>query len=866
MSPEPQKAKLQIKAEPENCVVVNMPIVRNFSTGGGHGPEQTLIEGDEKLVTTKWQGYPPDKCKLIGTSHPAMPQVMLPRLTGKAQYATRVTFPNMLYCKMLGSPHSRAVVKSIDTSKAEKMPGVAYVLTSQNGPKPYPIPTVLDFQGEVVAIIAAETEDQAEDAIEALQVEYDVLPFSSSLQQAMAPNPPDLSSSGRGNVVKSAYHWGDVEKGFAQADVVKEFQYLYQGSIPIPIQPIGSVAKWDGDKLTLWGMGQAIAPLRVALAKGLGVPVENVRYINKWNGGTFGGAMPAAPKFYPWVAHIAKQTNRPVKITLNKGEELAHLAVKPQTFCKFKVGATKDGKILACRREFHVNTGSNPGGGIGGEGGGGRSELYLHVVPNWEEVGFMYRTNTMRTGPSRSNYQQEFKWAWEQMMDEMAESVGMDPMKFRLLNLQKPGTKIAIGQGGPTIVPMPETENGFLTYDCYGVTEVLEEGAKVIGWDKRNPVPGGNPGRFKTGFGLAMSQHHAGRVGYHEGEPHFNWVLTRSGDGGGGGGAAGLSYGGGGATKTPADIAAAPFAPSVYTGELEADDEGHIVIHYGQPDSGTNHGTAMSMQVSEILGYTTLDHVRLIWGDSDDTPPSPGWNSGLTTQLQGGALCNAADKLRKELLKRASDTLKVDVAKLEVKDGVISATGDSKKSITFAALAKANKGSIHMICRCTHPAAIGRALNRGIGACFAQVEVDTWTGDYRYVKAAYCHDAGHVNNPLLANGDMHGSLIQSTSLATDAIPWDREFPGSRHYAVGYLSYRLPTIMEPPDTTNVFINSWEPRWFFGSKGFAETAIGAPPGALANAIYNACGVRIREHPITKDGIMAGLKANGKGQVIA
>jgi CO/xanthine dehydrogenase Mo-binding subunit len=304
----------------------------------------------------------------------------------------------------------------------------------------------------------------------------------------------------------------------------------------------------------------------------------------------------------------------------------------------------------------------------------------------------------------------------------------------------------------------------------------------------------------------------------------------------------------------------------VWTGELELDEEGHIILHYGQPDSGTNHGTSMSMQVSEILGYTTLDHVRLVWGDSDDTPASPGWNSGLTTQLQGGSLCNAADKLRKELLKRASETLKVDVAKLDVRDGVISATDGSKKSITFAALAKANKGSIHMIGRCTHPAAIGRALNRGIGACFAQVEVDTWTGDYRYVKAAYCHDAGHVNNPLLANGDMHGSLIQSTSLATDAIPWDREFPGSRHYSVGYLSYRLPTIMEPPDTTNVFINSWEPRWFFGSKGFAETAIGAPPGALANAIYNACGVRIREHPITKEGIMAGLKANGKGQVIA
>ena len=201
-------------------------------------------------------------------------------------------------------------------------------------------------------------------------------------------------------------------------------------------------------------------------------------------------------------------------------------------------------------------------------------------------------------------------------MDEMAEACQMDPMKFRLLNLQKPGTKIAIGQGGPTIVPMPETENGFLTYDAMPSLRVLEEGSKVIGWDKRNPVPGGNPGRFKRGLGLAMSQHHAGRVGYQEGEGGYDWIVSR------------LNASGGGQVEG-----------NVFTGVIiELDDEGHIILHYGQPDSGTNHGTSMSMQVSEILGYTNLDHIRLIWGDTDSSPESPGWNSGLTTQLQGGAL------------------------------------------------------------------------------------------------------------------------------------------------------------------------------------------------------------------------------------
>ena len=141
----------------------------------------------------------------------------------------------------------------------------------------------------------------------------------------------------------------------------------------------------------------------------------------------------------------------------------------------------------------------------------------------------------------------------------------------------------------------------------------------------------------------------------------------------------------------------------VYSAFVEIDPEGHAVLHYAQPDSGTNHGTSMSIQIGEILGFTSLDHMRVIWGDSDLAPSAPGWNSGLTTQLQGGALCNAADKMRKELLQRAADTLKVDVTKLQVRDGVISSTDDAKKKITFVELVKANNGPIRMEGKCTHP-------------------------------------------------------------------------------------------------------------------------------------------------------------------
>src|SRR5207245_6235239 len=355
----PQKPKEKLEPKPELCVIVNQPMVRNYSTGGGHGPEDTLVEGDQKIVTKKWQGYPPQNLSLIGKPHPALPEAAPPWFTGKAQYATRVLLPNMIFAKPLTNPHPRARVKTLDSSKAEKMTGVVYIMTPQNAPKTYPLPAELFFQGEIVAIVAAETEDLAEDALAAIKVEYEVLPFAANLAQAMAPNPPDLSSKERGNIAQTLYQWGDVDKAFAQADIVKEFTYSYAGAIPFPLQPLGGIAKWDGDKLTVWGMGQGVHQQRANVAKRLGIPVENVRYINKWNGGTFGGALSAGDKLFPWIAPIAKMSGRPTKLILQKDQELAQLNVKPANLTKFKVGATKNGKIIACQREVHDNTGAN---------------------------------------------------------------------------------------------------------------------------------------------------------------------------------------------------------------------------------------------------------------------------------------------------------------------------------------------------------------------------------------------------------------------------------------------------------------------------------------------------------------------------
>jgi CO/xanthine dehydrogenase Mo-binding subunit len=261
-----------------------------------------------------------------------------------------------------------------------------------------------------------------------------------------------------------------------------------------------------------------------------------------------------------------------------------------------------------------------------------------------------------------------------------------------------------------------------------------------------------------------------------------------------------------------------------------------------------------------MLGFTTRDRIRVIWGDTDIAPSSDEWFGGRTITMQGAAICSAADKLRRELLDRAAKILQVDAAKLQIRDGVISSSDDPAKKTTFAVLVKANRGVIRQTGRGVSGGPRGGS-NKGVGTCFAEVEVDTWTGNWRFIRALYAHDTGLVINPLVAEADMVGSLVESTQVTTDAIPWDREFPGTRHYSVGYLSYRLPTIMDVPRQTQLYIDSLEPRWFYGVKSFSETSIGAVPGAIANAIYNACGVRIREHPLTREKIMAGLREKAR-----
>jgi carbon-monoxide dehydrogenase large subunit len=293
---------------------------------------------------------------------------------------------------------------------------------------------------------------------------------------------------------------------------------------------------------------------------------------------------------------------------------------------------------------------------------------------------------------------------------------------------------------------------------------------------------------------------------------------------------------------------------TIYSADVEMDVSGQVILRSALPDSGTNHDTGMATVIGEMLGVSAIDDIKLLWGDSDVAPPSDQWYGALTVTVQGGAALVAAKKLRTELLARAAKKFGVEAATLALKDGVIRSTVNPQISVAAKNLLDGKNLRMHGEAKLTGH---GRALVKGIGACFVEVEVDTWTGGFRVVRVVYSHDTGKLINPSIAISDMEGSFMQSFQIATNAIPYDKEFPGQMHNSLAFLSFPIPTIMEFPDEiTQVFVESLEPRWFYGYKGFSETSIGSVPGAIGNAIYNATGVRV-SHPVTAERVLMGLK---------
>ncbi len=417
------------------------------------------------------------------------------RVSGSAIYPSDLSLPGMLYGAILRCPHPHARVKNVDTGAAEKMPGVRAVISGASPEADRWWPYTKDvkaklfdphcrFEGETVAAVAAETPYQAWDAVRAIEVHYEVLPFLVDERDALKPGAPSVQDDG--NIVKTdKYERGDVEKGLREAHVVLEQTYRTECEIHTPTELHGCVAKWDGDSLTIWESTQGVYAVQARVAEVLRLPLSRVRVVGHYMGGGFGSKL-QADKSTVIAALLARKTAQPVKLFLTREETYLAVGNRPPSNMKLKAGVRKDGTLTALSFSATGASGAYPAGGT--------SLLDwlvkdLYACPNVRTETTDLYINAGPARPFRAPGHPQCSWALEQMMDALADAIKMDPVELRLKNISLSS----------------QAREGNPPYTTTGLRECLEKGAEAFGWKeaRRKIAESGARGHIRRGVGMA---------------------------------------------------------------------------------------------------------------------------------------------------------------------------------------------------------------------------------------------------------------------------------------------------------------------------------------------------------------------------
>lgn len=722
------------------------------------------------------------------------------RVTGRAVYTFDVQLPGMLYGKILRSPHPHAKIKNINTRRAEKLPGVRAVLSYQNTPKisfrrqTFIFDEIVRYVGDEVACVIADDEEIAQDALELIEVEYEVLPFVLDPEEALQPNAPKLYPDG--NLLggqPEVYQRGDLAQGFAQADVVLERTFRTQCALHNCMEPHGSVALWEGDALTVWDSTQHIFGVREGLARLLGLPLHKVRVIKKYMGGGFGSKNNLG-KYTVIAALGAKLTGRPVKIMLDRHEENLAAGNRPASVQHLKIGAKRDGTLTALELKAIIAAGAYclwpP------SLGGPARELY--ACPNLKTEQYTVFTNTGPLSAFRAPGYVEGTFALESLMDELAKELSMDPLELRLKNY----TEIDQTTGRP--------------YSTKGLREAYERGAKLFGWDLTprsfSPQRRGSPPssgeelgeRFRRGFGMASQI----------------W----SGNG----------------------------MPPAYA-FIKINPDGTATVITGTQDIGTGTKTVLAQIAAEELGFP-IEKISVELGDTQMGPYAPLSAGSMTVASVGPAVRMAAYEARQQLLDVAAQVLEVPRESLAISEGLVRAP-TLKEPVPIQEVLK-NLENFMIIGRGAREPNPEDVTVNTFGAQFAEVTVDTETGEVKVERIVAVHDSGWVINPLTLSSQIEGGIIQGLGYAL----FEQRVVDRNTGVVltdNLENYKLPTAPDIPEIVFEMVDRPDPRANnLGAKGVGEPPIIPTAAAIANAVANALGVRIYELPITREKILKAL----------
>jgi xanthine dehydrogenase molybdenum-binding subunit len=753
------------------------------------------------------------------------------KATGELRFPADINLPNMLWMKIVRSPHAHARIVRVNSDGARKIPGVAAILTHDDVPKVlfgpyqeelYPLDQEVRFVGDTVAAVAAEDWNCAEAAARAIEVKYELLPPVLDAETAVGPQSPlsvafmpegvlarpgggrpatpiDASSNVlRGDAERPTVRnvRGDVAAGFLQSDAIVEriFRQSHVGAVSH--EPRACVAVYENGQCTLWCSVQDPYRLQESVAAVLGLPMDSVRVVSTNLGGAFG--VKVTGRFAVLAALMARQTGKPVKVWFSREEESLDSHNRSALTHYVKAGAKKDGSLTA----FEVRTILDNGYWIGlGENIAQHictrpMDLY-HRCPNVKWEVFVVRTNHPTTGPYRGRADAESHFPIESVLDELADAIHMDPIEFRLKNRLHEGDDLCSAPGK--------------VMSTVWVEETVRSGAKAIGWERRSLNPARTPGPRKNGIGMAMVIHSCG--------------------------------------SNPAGTSEA---------EVVIDLDGRISLFSGTPDQGSEQQTTLRQMVAEIFAVA-LDDVHGCNADTSTCPFDSGPFSSRTVYATGIAACRAAKEAKKQLIEQATILLKRSVNDLAMGNGSVWVRSEPSQKIALSEIVRHTGSPING--KGIHNAKDDSLFAYGFAATFAEVEVDVETGAIRILRLVSSHDVGRAINPVILEGQILGGAAQGLGYAmTEGFCFDPKTGTALNQ--WFLDLRTPSILDLPQIEPVVVELGEPTHPFGAKGCSEISyVGVAP-AIANAIYNAAGIRLTELPMTPDRVLKAIEEAKRG----
>jgi 4-hydroxybenzoyl-CoA reductase subunit alpha len=742
------------------------------------------------------------------------------KVTGRGKYADDLVVPGMLYGMILHSPHAHARIRSINTKRAEALAGVKAVVTGADAPTPYGVLPIghdecaiavdkARYIGDNVAAVAATSREIAEEALGLIVVDYEVLPAFFDPLESMKAETGWIHDTKPHNIEKEYHHeFGSPDAALAAADFVREQRY-YAGEINhAAMEPHSTLAIWEPDgRMTVYSSTQVPYYLHRTLAEVCEMPMSQIRVIKPLVGGGFGGKSEVIPLEIT-AGVLAKKTRQPVKITYTREEVFYAHRGRPITVIDLKIGITRAGKITGVAARVVQDGGAYCGYGPVTVLYSGALLGAIYDIPSVKYDGYRVLTNKPVCGAMRGHGTVNVRFAFEAMLDALAHDAGLDPADVRRRNLLK----------APCV-----TVNG-LRVTSYGLPECIEKVVERSGWNaKQGKLPAGK------GVGIACSHYVSGAA---------NPVVRSN-------------------------------MPHT-TVHLKIDRDAAVTLYSGASEIGQGSDTMQIQIIAETLGVRA-ERVKLIAADTELTPVDLGSYSSRVTFMAGNACIEAAKNMRAQIYAAVAKRLGCDAAELESRDEEIVSSKNPVLKMGFddAVVAAIDFHGALVASGAYAPpeesrggkfkgAGVGPSPSYSYSAQVAEVSVDTETGHVTVDRIVVAHDCGRALNPLAVEGQVIGSVYMGMG---QALQEEMVWRDGRLMNPTLLEYRIPTTLETPQIDCIIVESIDPEGPFGAKEAGEGSLAATIPAIANAIYDAVGVRIDSLPITPEKVLAALQEKRK-----